>query len=108
MAYYMVLIFMTLIGATASSYLKKASTQDDFFKMLCNGNLYVGILLYGLSAVLNIWILRYLEYSVVLPLTSITYIWTMIISNKVFQEKITRKKIIGVLLILVGAICIAM
>ena len=46
-------------------------------------------------------------YSVVLPLTAITYIWTLVISNRILKEKISRKKIVGVLCILVGAILIA-
>lgn len=43
----------------------------------------------------------------VLPLTSITYIWTLVISYKFLKEKITFKKIIGIILIIVGAIIIA-
>lgn len=104
--YFIILIFMTFIGAVASSFLKKASASDSILTMLRNLNLYIGGFLYVLSAVLNIWILRYLDYSVVLPLTSLTYIWTMVISARVLREKITRKKIIGVLLILLGAVCI--
>ena len=59
------------------------------------------------SAVMNIWILRYLDYSVVLPLTSLTYIWTMILSYIILKEKIS-KKIVGVLLILIDAVLVSM
>ena len=76
--------------------------------MLKNVNLYIGGFLYLASAVLNIWILRYLDYSVVLPLTSFTYIWTMVLSHMILKEKITKKKIVGVVLILVGAIFVSM
>ena len=75
--------------------------------MLVNLNIYIGGLLYLLSAVLNIWILRFLDYSVVLPLTSLTYIWTMIISYLILKEKITIKKILGVAFILVGAVIVS-
>jgi len=64
----------------------------------------VGGLLYVLGAGLNILILKKLPYTVVLPLTSLTYVWTMIISYLVLNEKITRLKITGVTLILVGSI----
>jgi len=40
----------------------------------------------------------------VLPLTSITYIWTMLVSYLALKEKITKNKIIGVILICVGAV----
>lgn len=107
MIYYSVLILMTLIGAVASLFLKKASGGENILVLLRNRNLYFGGVLYMLSAVLNIYVLKYLEYSVVLPLTSLTYVWTMIISKVMLDEKITKKKGIGVTLILVGAIFIA-
>ncbi len=105
--YYTVLIIMTIIGAIASLFLKKASSSIGIVAMLKNINLYVGGGLYCTTAILNIWILRYLEYSVVLPLTSLTYIWTMILSSIILKESITFKKISGVVLILIGAICVS-
>lgn len=97
---------MTLIGSIASLFLKKASSSETIIKLLKNKNIYIGGLLYLLSAVLNIYVLKYLDYSVVLPLTSITYIWTLIISYKLLKEKISTKKIIGVCCILIGALII--
>lgn len=108
MIYYVILLIMTLIGSIASLFLKKASGSESFLKMLLNINLYLGGGLYVLSAVLNIYILRYLDYSVVLPLTAITYIWTMILSYLILKEKITVKKVLGTMLIIVGAIMISM
>lgn len=105
--YFVLLLFMTMIGAAASLFLKRASNSDGLFTMIKNLNLYIGGFLYLTSAVLNIWILQYLDYSVVLPLTSLTYIWTMILSYLILKEKITKKKIRGVILILAGAVCIS-
>lgn len=72
------------------------------YPFLCRGFLYLA------SALLNIYVLRYLDYSVVLPLTSFTYIWTMVFSYFILKEKITGKKIIGVALILAGAAAVSM
>ena len=72
--YFMLLVMMTLLGSVASLFLKKASGADGIMSMLKNVNLYVGGFLYLVSAVVNIVVLRVLDYSVVLPLTSITYI----------------------------------
>lgn len=108
MIYYIVLIIMTMIGATASLFLKKASNSNSIINLLKNKNIYIGGFLYLLSAVLNIYVLKYLDYSVVLPLTSITYIWTLIISYKLLEEKISSKKIIGVCCILTGAVIIVL
>ena len=107
MVYFILLLIMTLLGAFASLFLKKTSEADSFLGLLQNINLYIGGSLYFISAVLNVFILRYLDYSVVLPLTSLTYIWTMILSYMILKEKITKKKIAGVVLILIGAICVS-
>lgn len=105
--YYIVLLIMTMFGSVASLFLKKASGLNSLIDMLKNINLYIGGFLYVSSAVLNIWLLKILDYSVILPLTSLTYIWTMILSYFILKEKITVKKIAGVCLILVGAIIIS-
>ncbi len=105
---YVVLLVMTLMGSVASLFLKKASGTKGLLGMLRNVNLYVGGGLYVLSAVLNIWVLRFLDYSVVLPLTSLTYMWTMFMSRAFLKEKITVRKIIGVVLIIIGAVLVSM
>ena len=105
---YFVLVLMTIIGSVASFFLKKASGSDNLMMLLKNPSLYIGGCLYLISAMINVILLRYLDYSLVLPLTALTYVWTMIISYVVFKERITRRKIIGVCLILAGAVAIAL
>lgn len=107
MIYFVSLLIMTLLGAVASLFLKRASGSEGLTSLIKNVNLYVGGFLYLASAVLNIWILRFLDYSVVLPLTSLTYVWTMVLSHMILKERITKKKIIGVVLILIGAVCVS-
>lgn len=104
--YYICLIIMTLLGAFAALFLKKASHFKSIKSLVCDIKFYIGGMLYFLSALINIFILHFLDYSVVLPLTAITYIWTMIISYHVFKEKISIKKLLGIGLILLGAIFI--
>ena len=107
MRYYVILLVMTMIGSAASLFLKRATGSEGVLQMLRNTNLYLGAGLYFLSALLNIYILKYLDFSVVLPLTSITYVWTMLLSGLVLKEKISAKKIMGVALIFVGAILVS-
>ena len=105
--YFVLLLVMTLLGAVASLFFKKASSCSGAVKVLKNTNLYIGGFLYLASAVLNIIVLRKLDYSLVLPLTSITYAWTMIISYLILKERISRRKIGGVILIIIGAVSIS-
>lgn len=107
MIYYILLIIMSLLGAVASYFLKRASGHDDLIMTFKDKYLYCGGALYFLSALLNIIILKYLDYSVVFPLTSLTYVWTMFISWKLLEERITRKKVCGVCCIVIGAILVS-
>ena len=54
MTIYICLILMTFMGSIASLFLKRASGSDGIKSMLLNPNLYIGGMLYLLSAVLNI------------------------------------------------------
>ncbi|MCI9667885.1 MAG: EamA family transporter [Angelakisella sp.] len=57
-----------------------------------------------LSALLNLYLLKRLPYSVVIPLGSLTYIWTLIIARKYLGEAISKQKLMGILSILIGVI----
>lgn len=102
------LLVMTVLGSFASLLLKRAAGAGGLLALLKNANLYAGGFLYLISAVLNIYLLKYLPYSAVLPLTSLTYVWTMVLSRLVIGEHITGKKIAGVACILIGAVCVSL
>jgi drug/metabolite transporter (DMT)-like permease len=95
---------MTFLGSIATLFLKKSSEVTEKKK---NKNIYIGGSLYFMAALINIYVLHYLDYSTVLPFTSITYIWTMILSYFVLKEKMTMRKAIGVIGIVIGVILIA-
>ena len=100
---------MTLLGALGGFFFKKgADNLNGIVSLILNWRVYVGGIFYVSAALLNIVALKFLPYSIVLPLTAMTYIWTMIISKVALGEKITRNKIIGTILIIIGSIFIAM
>jgi drug/metabolite transporter (DMT)-like permease len=94
---------MTIIGSFAAFFLKKSTSMENIALIIKSKYLYLGGILYLLSALLNIYLLKVIPYTIVLPLTSITYIWSFIISYKFLKEKITYKKIIGISFIILGA-----
>lgn len=98
---------MTYFGSQASVFLKKASSKKKWKDSICSSYLYLGALFYLVCAILNIWVLRYLDYSKMLPLTSITYIWTLILSYLIFKENISYRKVIGIIAIFFGAFLVA-
>ncbi len=76
--------------------------------MLKMKDIYIGGSLYLLSAILNVILLRYLDYSVVLPLTSLTYLWTILLAYIFFKEEISKSKILGIMAIIFGVILIVL
>lgn len=103
---YILLLIMTVLGSFGGYFFKK-STEIGLNRIIFSKYLYIGGFLYFISALINIVLLKYLSYMIVLPLASITYIWTLIISNKFLNEKITKNKKIGVCLIILGVILIS-
>jgi drug/metabolite transporter (DMT)-like permease len=100
---------MTMLGALGGFFFKKSSADSSYvIAIVKSKKLYIGCLLYTASAFINIWVLKYMPYSVVMPMTAITYIWTMMLSHFVLKEKITVKKMIGIASIIVGAAFISM
>ena len=100
---------MTLLGALGGYFFKKgAENLNGIVSLILNWRDYIGGIFYVSAAILNIVVLKFLSYSIVLPLTAMTYIWTMIISKIALGEKITKNKIIGTILIILGSVFIAM
>lgn len=105
----LVIVFMTMLGALGGFFFKRCSGGSSSISAITkNKNLYIGGFIYVASACLNVWVLKFMKYSVVMPMTAITYIWTMILSRVVLKEKITVKKMIGIAAIIIGAVFISM
>lgn len=102
------LVVMTMLGAVASLMLKVASVDLSPGVLAGSWHFWAGALGYGLAAVLNIWVLRHLDLSVVLPATAVTYVWTLVVAKLVLHETITASKVVGVGFILVGVVLISL
>ena len=99
----LIILGMTLFGALGSLYLKKAAdSMSNVLSLLKNKNFYLGVVLFCLGAVINIYGLRFVEYSILFPIKSLAYIWTIIIAKIFLNEKLTKYKIAGIGLILLG------
>ena len=97
---YLMLLIGTLLGAFGGFYLKKSTAKEGIIGIIMSPFLYLG----GFSYII---VLKYLPYSVVLPLTAITYIWSLVIAYCFLKEKITKVKIYGIICIMIGAIFIS-
>lgn len=106
---YFFVILMTLIGAFGAFFFKgSAEKAKGILALVWTPSFYLGGFLYGLSALLNVILLRYVDYTILYPMTAITYIWSLIISGFFLEEKITKHKIVGISLICSGVVLLNM
>lgn len=95
---FLLIIVMTWCGALGGTFFKKSSNKNEKI----NSSLILGLTFYGLGAVLNIILLKYIPLTILFPCNSITYIWTTIIAKYVFKESITKYNLLGIVLIMLG------
>ncbi|GHU66513.1 permease [Clostridia bacterium] len=108
--YYGMLIGGCALGAFASYFFKGASGALNGLNvtiLLRQKAFWIGGFLYLIAACNNIFLLQHFLYSILLPMSSITYIWTMVIARRLLGEKITFRKIIGICAIVLGAVLIS-
>ncbi|CAD5900472.1 conserved membrane hypothetical protein [Carnobacterium maltaromaticum] len=103
------LFLTTLLSSIGAISLKKAmndlpvlSVRNLFF----NKWIYIGLILYIASAIENIVLLKFLDYSIAFPMTSLAYVWTVLISHDTFKESLNTKKIIAIFMIIYGVFII--
>lgn len=102
------LLLMGPVASAASLFLKKSIAEGlSVKKLLTSPYSYFGGTLYVLSALLNLYLLKRLPYSVVVSLGALTYIWTLWIAHRFLGEAVTKQKIAGVVLILGGVTLMA-
>lgn len=94
----------TITGAFGSLYLKKGA--EDFnlniLEQIRNKSLITGISLFVLGTLLYVYALSLERLSLLYPLTSLSYIWIALISEKFLGERMNKHKWLGILLIILG------
>lgn len=99
------LLLMSASGALGALFFKKAAVRAvSPLALLRLPALYAGGFFYLLGAGMSVLLLRTHPYTVVYPLTSLTYVWTLAFSARFLGEKIGKEKLAGVGCILAGAL----
>lgn len=102
---------MTVSGTFGALFFKKGITRMKGLNILTLINIpeiYIGVTFYLLGAAFNIILLEHIPYTVLYPMTSLTYIWTMIVSYIVLKEKINNDKVIAITFITVGVFVLSL
>ncbi len=103
----LILLVETSVASFASFFLKKSSGVEKKTDILRSPYFYLGGVLYVISSCLSIVLMQFLPYAIILPLGSLTYVWTMFISKWLLHEEITKRKLLGITVIICGVILLA-
>jgi len=102
--------FGAFIGSLGAVGFKAGSRrlEINLRSVLKNWQLAAGVAGYLLSSVFFVFGLRTGELSVLFPMVSTGYIWTMLWSKLFFHEPLTRGKLAGLALILAGCVLLGL
>jgi drug/metabolite transporter (DMT)-like permease len=93
----------SVVGSFGAVFLKLGSAKlvNGFWHIL-NPQLAAGVALFMGSSYFFVMGIRHGELSVLYPMVSLGYIWTLVWSRLFFKEAFTRQKFVGLALILLG------
>lgn len=96
----------SFIGSFGMVFLKAGAMRLSFklHALLRNWQLAVGVFLFALSSFFFVLGMKHGELSVLYPMVSLGYVWTLVWARMFFGEPLTRNKFAGVGLILVGLV----
>ena len=102
--YVLLLILAVLVSSISQIILKKSAskTYDSVLKEYLNVYVITGYVLMVISTVLVVLGLKGVPYKNEPIIESLGYLFVMILSNRLLGEKITKKKVLGNALILIG------
>ena len=100
----------SVIGSVGAVFLKSGALvlRSSLSSIVFNWRLALGITTYMLSSVLFVKGMSNGQLSVLFPMVSLGYICTLGWSRLFFHEVITRAKLIGIVLILMGIVCLSL
>lgn len=106
----MLLVFTaSLVGSFGAVFLKKGAARlDGSILSFVNSELIFGVALFLGSSVFYALGIRGGQLSVLYPMVSLGYLWTLLWSKLFFQEPLTASKFLGLGLILLGVCFVGM
>ncbi len=99
----------SVVGSFGAAFLKLGSGKvGRNLLSFANPQLALGVFLYLGSSVFYALGIRGGQLSILYPLVSLGYVWTMVWARIFFKERFTRQKLAGLTLILAGVTLVGM
>ncbi len=103
----LLVLLASLVGSVGMVFLKKASAHlHKGFLHIISVNAALGVSLFLISSVIYLKGISHGEISVLYPMASLSYVWTLIWAKILFDEAFTRQKFLGLGLVLAGVIVV--
>ena len=97
----------TIVGSFGAVFLKMGAARlDSNLLSFANSRLIIGVALYLGSSVFYAFGIKGAQLSVVYPMVSLSNVWALIWSKWFFDEALTKEKLLGLMLILLGVCCV--
>jgi drug/metabolite transporter (DMT)-like permease len=99
----LLMLVASLIGSSGAVLLKLGALElKKGFWHILNTKLATGVAVYLVSWYFFVLGIRHGELSVLYPMVSLGYIWTLFWARMFFREPFTRQKFVGLALIILG------
>ncbi|MBS1877626.1 MAG: EamA family transporter [Acidobacteria bacterium] len=102
--------FGAFIGSFGAAFLKAGATRLQFTvaSLARNWRLALGVFFFCFSSIFFVLGLKEGELSVLYPMVSLGYVWTLLWSRIFFGERLTMTKLAGLALILIGVLMVGL
>lgn len=106
----MLLVFAaSVVGSFGAVFLKKGAARlDGSLLSFVNSRLLLGVALFLGSSVFYALGIRGGDLSVLYPMVSLGYVWTLLWSRLFFHETFSRQKFLGLGLVLLGVVFVGL
>lgn len=100
----LLIAFTTILTSAGQVFFKFGADklEFNFFLIITNYPLIIGLFIYVIAAVLVVISLKYGELSVLYPIISLSYVWVSLLSIFFFNEIMNTMKWFGIISILIG------
>lgn len=83
-------------------YIAEKSILGNVVRIISNGWIFSGFVVYAIATGFFMWLLSKFEISLVVPISSVAFIYSLMAGYWIFHETISPLRIVGVLCISVG------
>jgi len=95
-------LLASLVGAISASMLKNNLNKNE----VSYKGMFSWSIIYGIGSLIFIHALKFGELSLLYPITSMTYVFSFVLSTKVLNEKINKYRYLSIIFIILGVILI--